>query len=198
MPNQPVYFDLPTLEITSAETLAAPTIEVATVPQLPGLPERISPNALGYLGYGHTSEVTWDDGLRPQVPMGAKRSAKVDMVRVHTGCAVKHVTWVALRVSQKPVLPSRKASGDNEVRARGSILTFNPSFTPDGTPIWAVMGDVTFWLQLMPADEDEIDFPTTVLDVEAAGAHAIGSGNFAEYLRLARPVSGFSGSKIEF
>lgn len=176
----------------------AVSLSVSTVPQLPALPELISPNSLGYLAYGHTVELIRDSGLRVQVPLAAKRSVRGDAVRIHTGHGVRVVTYAVLRAGRKPLLPSQAASGDNEVLMTSSVLLFNPAKMPDGTLVFAVVGTATYALLMSPDDTDELDFPATVLEVEAGGTHALTSADVTEYFRMARAVSGPAGQKVQF
>lgn len=148
-------------------------------------------------GWGCSISFTWDYGLRPMIPAALFRSTLIRFVRVHTGICFKICDWVAQSLDAKPTMPQAATDDPNEVLLWKVVSPTIPGKLQDGTPVWTIVGEMTYALQLMPAETDVLQIGSSPFGIEPAAVNILIPSDFKKYLGSAQ-VSGFNAPPIAF
>ncbi len=192
----PPYFPPPPEEEEIAPTT---TMKPNTIPA-PGVFNHdvlVDPQDGALWAFGATITYSWDYGLRFS-PKAAKLRAKPCAVwRVHTGYALKVVSWAAQQIDRAPAVPHTDTGDPNDILLNKYNSSPIPGDMPDGGKLITIAGQYVYLMRVHPTETDLLKIPASPL--RAVATNYIDPSLFSRYIiGPAMPVSGGGGPPVTF
>lgn len=133
------------------------------------------------------AEVSYDidSGLRSSPLAGPAGSGKSAFWRVHGGVCRKVVTFTCQAIGGKPEIPSPNTGSGNEVLILRRLAPQTPQMNQDGLPIWTVVGQYVYNLQVPPGDNDALGIGRHPLSVLPPELNTLTMSDFSKMLGAA-------------
>jgi len=125
-----------------------------------------------YLAYDIKTFIEEDMGYLQQAVAGPA-GLPSQIARVHGGKGIKVITFFALRLGAKPVIPSFNTSSSNEVLMGRAQASSAPGWLLDGSPACWASAVYVYALRKMPTEEDNITLGAQPFTTQAANDNQI-------------------------
>lgn len=146
--------------------------------------------------FGLTVSYINDTGLR-SAPIAGILGSEAAFWRVHGGATYKVVTFVAQQIRAAPSCPSPAPANDNEVLKGWMISNCTPGVTPQGDPLFTIVGQYLYECQKPMQPSDAILIPGSPLLVPAYNT-IVPQDFLSNLIGPQAPPAGFSGAKVNF